>query len=416
MAARHALTDQDFVIAAGKLRCEAAAINAVADVESRGSGFYADGFPTILFERHKFYKHADRSQRDIWARQHPEICNRNATPRGQYGSKDHQRVKFNLAFSLDPEAAMMACSWGAFQELGENYDDYDFASVGEFVDLMKSGIDGQLDIFVRSIKHRGLADELQRHDWRGFARNYNGSEYRRFAYDTQMADRYAVHRYHDYGTAVYVAAAGDGSSELSADLLFEQQAGMISTGVTESALSQTDLPQQPAPKPVEIPSAAAGEGAGPVTGADPATASAALTTSETVPIPGGGTQTTATSFTEPAGDAPTAEPSGWIHVEDWKPWVIRLVKRAWKLFAGANAGQGATNLIGAVRDVEHWYIYVAIAVAIFLFTGFVATLATVVGIVIWFRNRGEISAAKITAARSLVDPNSKNLGVMVEKK
>jgi|GEM_PF-3019926 len=189
---RH-LTELDYLRAAQRLNLpEPECLMAVAETESKGEGFYPDGFPTILFERHKFYKNADPSRRAEWFREFPDICNPNRTKRGGYGSKNAQRDKFNRAFALDPNAAMMACSWGAFQELGENYDDYKFKSVGEFVDMMKSGIDGQLEIFTRSLKKRGLIDEMRRHDWAGIARIYNGPAYKEFNYDTQMAHSFAM--------------------------------------------------------------------------------------------------------------------------------------------------------------------------------------------------------------------------------
>jgi hypothetical protein len=193
---RRDLTDHDFCKAAAAIGCEPEYVKAVATVESRGSGFYDDGFPTILFERHKFYKHANRSKRDEWTRSYPEICNPKATPRGGYGTRARSVRSSALLLALDSQAAMMACSWGAFQELGENYDDCDFSSVDEFVDAMKSGIGGQLDIFIRSIKHRGLSDEMRRHDSRGFARNYNGPDYERFHYDTQIDSAYTLAKKH----------------------------------------------------------------------------------------------------------------------------------------------------------------------------------------------------------------------------
>jgi hypothetical protein len=183
------LTDADYCRAAKKLNCSVASVKAVREVESRGAGFFKDGFPVILFERHKFWKNADRTKRQQWFADHAAICNPAATPRGGYGNFADQREKFNLAFSLDPDAAMMACSWGMFQELGENYDDYGFRTVGEFVDMMKSGEAGQLEIFIRSILKRGLADELRRHtlqDWHSFARNYNGPAYQKFDYHNKL--------------------------------------------------------------------------------------------------------------------------------------------------------------------------------------------------------------------------------------
>lgn len=172
------------------MRIEVAAIKAVHFVESKGAAFFADGFPSILFERHKFWKHADKSKRAEWRERFPSICNPKATPRDGYGTHHEQRIKFNQAFELDKNAAMMACSWGAFQELGENFEDLGFETVGAFVDKMKESEMAQLEIFVRSIKHRGLADELRRRDWAGFARNYNGAGYRKFNYDGQIEDAY----------------------------------------------------------------------------------------------------------------------------------------------------------------------------------------------------------------------------------
>ncbi len=48
------LGDQAMAEAAQALGCEVAAVRAVAEVESRGSGFDAQGRPTILYERHVF--------------------------------------------------------------------------------------------------------------------------------------------------------------------------------------------------------------------------------------------------------------------------------------------------------------------------------------------------------------------------
>ncbi|AZA64465.1 DUF3380 domain-containing protein [Chryseobacterium carnipullorum] len=53
------LTEQDYINAAKELGCEVAAIKAVAEVESRGSGFLSSGEPKILFERHRFYKYTN---------------------------------------------------------------------------------------------------------------------------------------------------------------------------------------------------------------------------------------------------------------------------------------------------------------------------------------------------------------------
>lgn len=177
------LNDDDFCRAAKRLRCEPAAIRAVAEVESRGEGFYADGFPVILFERHKFRSFTHGKYNDS----HPQISG----PAGEYGSPgQNQKNKFNLAFKLDPEAAMKSCSWGKFQIMGFNHELCGFPTVGEFVDAMKESEGRQLDAFVSFVIKTGLADELRRHDWAGFAEGYNGAGYKANKYDTKMAAAY----------------------------------------------------------------------------------------------------------------------------------------------------------------------------------------------------------------------------------
>lgn len=178
------LEQKDFEKAAAVLRCQVAAVCAVAEVESKGDGFYDDGFPVILFERHKFYKYTNGR----FARSHAEICNSVAGGYGKAGQ--NQRRKFNLAFSLDAEAAMLSCSWGKFQVMGFNYAICGFNSVGEFVDAMKKSEGEHLLAFCRYVKANGLDRHLRSLNWAAFARGYNGEDYRKNNYDRKMADAF----------------------------------------------------------------------------------------------------------------------------------------------------------------------------------------------------------------------------------
>jgi len=178
------LNNNDFCRAAKKLKCEVAAIKAVANTESAGNGFYTDGFPVILFERHLFRKFTDGK----YNKTHPHLSG----PAGNYGKPgQNQRNKFNEAFELDPEAAMKSCSWGKFQILGSNFKVCGFTSVGAFVDAMKESEGRHLDGFVSFVIGNKLDDELRRHNWAGFARGYNGAGYKKNKYDTKMATAYA---------------------------------------------------------------------------------------------------------------------------------------------------------------------------------------------------------------------------------
>lgn len=182
--AKPKLTNTDFCRAAKRLRCDVAAIKAVAFVESRGEGFYSDGCPVILFERHKFKSFTQGRYNST----HPHLSG----SQGGYGKAgQNQRNKFNQAFALNPTAAMKSCSWGKFQIMGFNYEDCGFASVGAFVDAMKESEGRQLDAFVEFVISNNLARHLRNLDWAAFARGYNGAGYKANRYDTKMASAYA---------------------------------------------------------------------------------------------------------------------------------------------------------------------------------------------------------------------------------
>ena len=179
------LTFSDYEDAAAMLACDVAAIQAVAEVESRGKAFYDDGFPVILFERHKFHKFTNGKYDNT----HPHISNKTS---GGYGAAgQNQRNKFNEAFRLNPEAAMKSCSWGRWQIMGFNFDDCGYDSVGEFVDAMKESEAKQLQAFVAFVISNGLAKHLRSKNWAKFAAGYNGRNYKKNAYDAKMADAYA---------------------------------------------------------------------------------------------------------------------------------------------------------------------------------------------------------------------------------
>lgn len=177
------LTNADFCRASKRLRCEVAAIKAVSQVESRGEPFYDDGFPVILFERHKFRAFT----KGRFSKDHPDISG----PAGGYGKAgQNQRNKFNKAFALDPDAAMKSCSWGQFQIMGFNHELCGYRTVGAFVDAMKAGVDSQLDAFVSYVLKRSLDDELRRKNFYLFAEAYNGPNQEENNYSGKMETAY----------------------------------------------------------------------------------------------------------------------------------------------------------------------------------------------------------------------------------
>ena len=181
------LTEDDFKQAAELLKCEVAAIKAVAEVESRGAGFMADGRPTILFERHKFHAFTNGA----FAATHPDISRKSAGGYGAGGA--HQWDRFNTAAALNNAAAIKACSWGKFQLMGFNFATCGFATLEDFHAAMLKSEGEQLKAFCHFITASGLAGALRNRKWAAFAKGYNGKNYKINKYDTKLAAAYRKH-------------------------------------------------------------------------------------------------------------------------------------------------------------------------------------------------------------------------------
>ena len=175
------LQESDYIEAAKILNCEVAAVKAVAEVESTGSGFLSNGRPKILFERHYFH----RLTKGKFSSFYPDISNRQS---GWYTKNEHARLE--KAAKLNREAALQSASWGKFQIMGAHWKALGYSSIQEFINAMYASETEHLMAFVKFVKVNGLSDELQRKDWAGFARGYNGSNYHINKYDQKMAVAY----------------------------------------------------------------------------------------------------------------------------------------------------------------------------------------------------------------------------------
>lgn len=178
-----ALTSEDYQRAAVRLDCDVDAVRAVAEIESRGSGFLADGRPRILYERHVFSRLTNRR----FDNSHPHLSS--PLPGGYRGGTS-EWLRYEAASRLDAEAAMKSCSWGLFQIMGFNHRRCGFPTVRQLVASMAESEGAQLDAFVAFIIAAGLADELRGYDWKGFASAYNGPAYQRNKYDQKLAAAY----------------------------------------------------------------------------------------------------------------------------------------------------------------------------------------------------------------------------------
>ena len=181
------LSEDDYKQAAELLKCEIAAIKAVAEVESSGGGFLPDGRPKILFERHKFHKFT----KGAFAAKHPDISQPRAGGYGKGG--EHQWDRFNEAFALDPIAAIKSCSWGKFQAMGFNFELCGFATLDDFHAAMLKSEGEHLKAFCHFIANRKLDGALRNLKWATFASGYNGKAFKKNKYDTKSAAAFKKH-------------------------------------------------------------------------------------------------------------------------------------------------------------------------------------------------------------------------------
>jgi len=179
------LTEQNFIDAAKSLTVEVAVIKAVAEVESRGDGFFNDGRPKILFEAHKFSKYTDHKY-DIT---HPNISSRKWNKK-LYKGNEKEYPRLDEAIALNREAALKSASWGKFQVMGFNAIDCGWLSYEAFVDDMYKDEGEHLKAFLGFVRANNLVKYLRTKNWAKFAEGYNGAGYAQNKYDKKMEAAY----------------------------------------------------------------------------------------------------------------------------------------------------------------------------------------------------------------------------------
>lgn len=183
------LEPRDIAAAATRLHCEPAAIRAVCDIESAGSGFLPDKRPKILFEAHLF----GRLTAHRWDATHPNVSSLDWN-RALYGAAGpHQYDRLAEALSLDRSAALQSASWGMFQIVGMNFAACGFASVEAYVAAMCESEGTQLAAFAAFCAHEDVARFLAAHDWVQFALRYNGPGEAENNYAAKLAAAYQRH-------------------------------------------------------------------------------------------------------------------------------------------------------------------------------------------------------------------------------
>ena len=192
------LTYKDIIKAADSIRVHPATIMAVIMVETPSPhvGDLRYGKPLILNERHWFYK---LSSNFPVSSHFPALSNPKAG--GYCGGAnwkirqecEHQRLqqKMSIFDGLLKEPALKSISMGLFQIMGFNHNIIGYNNVFSMWEDAKK-VEDTIDLywFIEFIKAKGLIDELQRKDFAGFARIYNGISYKANKYDSKLKYNY----------------------------------------------------------------------------------------------------------------------------------------------------------------------------------------------------------------------------------
>ena len=190
------LTELDYIECAQLLGVDAATIKTVKDVETGNiGGFFKSGHPTILFEGHIFWNELKKRNKnpELFVEGNEDILYPKWTKK-YYSSEEGELNRLSKAMKIDKTAALSSASWGMFQIMGFNYKSCNCHDIDEFVDKMKSSYKEQLKLFVYFIINNDLAKYLRNKDWAGFAKKYNGPEYRQNKYDEKLEQAYLKYK------------------------------------------------------------------------------------------------------------------------------------------------------------------------------------------------------------------------------
>ncbi|MGK7889990.1 MAG: N-acetylmuramidase family protein [Leptolyngbyaceae cyanobacterium] len=188
-----ALSTRDLQELSQEFGLDAAAVRAVMEVASAGSGFLrhepAPIQPKLRFEAHWFYRLTPKPVSKV----RPDLAscywNRNLY---KGGSAEWPRLLDAMAF--DEIQALKSASYGLGQVMGFNYTAAGCESIQQFIEEVFAGEYWQARHMLNYIANSNLLVELKHLDWAGFARGYHGPGYRNNRYDQKLAAAYGKAR------------------------------------------------------------------------------------------------------------------------------------------------------------------------------------------------------------------------------
>jgi len=109
-----------------------------------------------------------------------------------FGKNSEQLTKLKEAKEISINSAIMSCSWGAFQVMGEYYD-WLYNTPEELEKAMNMCEVQQMAYFKKYLENvGGMITALKNKKWSTVALKYNGKKYKDFSYDTKMQEKYNI--------------------------------------------------------------------------------------------------------------------------------------------------------------------------------------------------------------------------------
>lgn len=172
-----AITPAEMAALADELGCHPADLEAIAEVESSGFGWFRDGRIKILFEKHWFYKLVTGAKRDPAVRQGLARRSWISPSKGGYRDQKSADQRYRLleaAMALDREAALKSISIGRFQIMGFNHKVCGFRTVEDMWVAFLDSEANQLRAFGNFLLSKGLVAALRSRDFAKVEKGYNG--------------------------------------------------------------------------------------------------------------------------------------------------------------------------------------------------------------------------------------------------
>lgn len=172
-----AITDADIARLAESLGCYPADLEAIAEVESDGFGWFPDGRIKILFEKHKFYAHLPADKRAAAVKAGLARKAFVSPKKGGYKDQPDANARYGLlrrAIALDENAAFMSISIGKFQIMGFNHKACGHQTARQMFDAFCESEVYQLSAFAGFLHGKGLVPALKARDFARIEEGYNG--------------------------------------------------------------------------------------------------------------------------------------------------------------------------------------------------------------------------------------------------